>query len=198
MNLQPIQEALDSYSDYQMKARRQAAAEGRPCRISCAKGCAACCSEPLFLYEPEVLLMLAALTAEQLDYVRERTVAWLAKAEWLDKEPGNHLVNAFKYRAHEMVCPFLRNNLCIAYRQRPFGCRAHLAKGPRSGCEDLALRPQQTFWFMPELTAEMRRRLEGAMHTALGGELDKPLTVNGGHLGFLLAKHFELGEVKIK
>jgi len=197
MNLEPIQKALDWYSDTIFQVRQKKAREGTPVVLSCSKGCSACCSEPLAATEPEMLLMLSKLSAEQLAEVKERTQVWLAKAQAMGLDDMDDAPNAFVYRAHNLECPFLKNKMCIAYHQRPLGCRAHMAIGPRQACEDLNLRPKQKFCYMPELLEAANMRLINAVIDG-AGPLAEKIFLDMGHLGSLLARHFKLVEVEVK
>jgi len=110
LNLQPIKEVHAWFS-----AAQQRVFAPNKCKVTCVHGCSACCSEPLSVFSPEMEVALSELTPEQLEYVKGRTAEWLKKADWLAREPNNNVVNAFKYRAHGMVCPFLKDNQCLCY-----------------------------------------------------------------------------------
>ncbi len=54
---------------------------------------------------------------------------------------------AIMYRTLGIPCPFLdqKRATCTIYESRPYGCRTHLAVGPRRLCDVDALRHKQQF-----------------------------------------------------
>ena len=125
---------------------------------SCQKGCAACCRMLVPLSPPEAFTLrefVRALPAEQ----QERIVARLAEAKSILLTHGlwNQLValgessqmpddNSLEpvnqaYYALRMPCPFLEDNLCSIYDERPAACRELLVTSPAELCQDMATNP---------------------------------------------------------
>src|SRR3954471_9421864 len=129
--------------------------EGRPIRITCTKGCAACCEELLHVSELETRLIVESLNDAQKDELRQRVRQWLDQiGDRLDeREP-----DALEYRSWRIPCPLLKNGLCTVHDKRPLKCRSHLTDGPRRSCEDLSLRATQRFIDIPELKADVADR----------------------------------------
>ncbi len=119
--------------------------------VTCAAGCSACCSEPVIGDRSEVEHLLRSLSESQIAVVRVKTERWLKnirKTRLLASERPN----VIDYRAANLVCPLLMDNLCSVYNRRPTSCRHHLAIGPRRKCDKLKERPNQTFIKMPQST----------------------------------------------
>lgn len=109
-----------------------------------------CCSEPAYCDDKEADAMLESLHPKQLAEVEERTKAWLEKARPFlgEKQP-----NAFKYRLANIPCPLLDNDgRCMAYENRPFGCRMFLALGEPEDCA-MPARKHQKFADYPQPNA---------------------------------------------
>ena len=112
----------------------------------CRKGCFACCSEPVYAGEAEVLHILESLTDKQTEALKPRLEKWLHRAFPLLRFD---MPNAFKYRELNAVCPFLQDGLCSVYDRRPFACRTWFAWQNPADCE-LPNREFQKFAdFMP-------------------------------------------------
>lgn len=163
--------------------------DGRKVRPTCAKGCSACCYEPVYAERSEAQLLASAvlrLPADVRARVLVRAKAWATRfrASPLLKEERPAVM---AYRALRLPCPLLEGGECLVYDDRPFGCRAHVAFGPREGCEDDAKRPDQVFM-------ENNDFMAGAI-TALAAGLarDGRAELLMDHLGALLAEAM-LGE----
>lgn len=104
-------------------------------RIACCSKCTTphCCDEPAYGDQREVRGMLASLTDEQREYVKEKTRVWFDKA-MASGLLFHDLPNAFQWRLHGMTCPFLRDGRCLAYARRPHGCRMFFAVGNPDDC----------------------------------------------------------------
>ncbi len=122
--------------------------------VSCQKGCAACCRMLVPISAPEALAL--ARTIDRLDQKeRNRLLAQLdlahqrlAKAELLKQltsladsenpvtdeaiEPLNRA-----YYALRMPCPFLENEVCSIYEDRPAACRELAVTSPATECQDM-------------------------------------------------------------
>lgn len=192
VNVQPIRDAMKWFDAALNKIRAYQAGKGDPLKITCAKGCFACCDEPLKVLEGEVDLILADLSPVEKENLKVAVLAWLnaAKAHKLegmvafnsdDLKADGKKINAFQYRAFKLTCPLLQDGVCSVYENRPTACRMHMACGPRIMCEDLAQRPNQKFLTIMELDAATASNLIRAH--ALAGYTE----VGVAHLGHFLA-----------
>jgi Fe-S-cluster containining protein len=128
-------------------------------RVSCRAGCSHCCRQliPVSLVEARALMTaLGKLPVAKQKAVRKRFEAALARLE--DNglvhpkgaaprtaliSPGEGdasdlwgQVNRAYYALH-IDCPFLENDRCVAYEERPFACREYLVTSDPELCRDL-------------------------------------------------------------
>jgi Fe-S-cluster containining protein len=135
----------------------QARAQGRA--VSCRAGCAACCRElvAISLAEAQDLAdLVAALPPERQAAVRARFAEALRRLEasgLLDpgEVPGERALHAAagssrlaaacevaqRYFAEQIPCPFLENESCSIYPQRPMVCREYHVTSPAERCARL-------------------------------------------------------------
>lgn len=168
--------------------------DGLPPQLTCGRGCAACCSEPVYVERQEVLLLakrLLDLPEAVRQRVLDRTRAWLARfrASPLLAETQPHVL---AYRALRLPCPLLENQECLLYRDRPNACRMHMAIGPREKCEDDAQRLDQLFISRHDLM------MGGVMKLIEGAQPGETVELVMEHLGLqlaeaLLGEHVESG-----
>lgn len=127
------------------QAVRDAAAQGK--RPSCHAGCSACCSYLVPMSRAEAHRLLAvvkALPPAQQAALRARheaTRARLAAAGLLEilEHPERISVEGLlevgdRYFAAAAPCPFLVDDQCSIYAERPLTCREHLALSPAARC----------------------------------------------------------------
>jgi len=146
--MNPTKTILLTADRYLARLTRESTQRGKP--PCCSAGCSACCSEPVMCSRVEAENMLSALSPEARAEVTEATRAWLAKV----KPSGllnESLPSVFKWRELKAVCPFLKNNLCRVYDDRPYGCRLHMAIGTPIACMDDELRRHQQYVSSPEV-----------------------------------------------
>jgi Fe-S-cluster containining protein len=120
-------------------------AQGRT--ISCRAGCGACCRQVVPVSESEarsLARLVDALPEPRRTAIRERfadAVRRLAVAGVLEPltravsqggEPVRELGLAY-FRAG-IACPFLENESCSIYRDRPLACREYLVTSPAEHC----------------------------------------------------------------
>ena len=125
--------------------------EATGAKISCRRGCAACCKAqpvPVTPAEAYALLRIVEAMDEPLQkQVRERFAdraarlreAGLAEAfihydDSMTAAEARH--NAQRYFRLGLVCPFLEDDACSIYRDRPFVCRQYLVTSPADLCQD--------------------------------------------------------------
>jgi Fe-S-cluster containining protein len=135
-------------------ATRQVASMGL--EVSCRQGCAACCkSQPVPVTPPEAFALakwVAELEPTQRDAVRERfrqRVQVLADAGLVDvyfqdrsslsRDDARQVTN--RYFQLRLECPFLIDDACSVYTQRPFVCRQYLVTSDPDHCEAPLERP---------------------------------------------------------
>lgn len=136
----------------------QAAAAGL--MISCRRGCAACCRMLVPVSPPEAFALqknIARLPAERQQQIRariEEAKTRLAEGGLLPQlnqvaETSRQLDDAAMdavnqaYYALRLPCPFLENEECSIYHDRPAACRELLVTSPPDLCQDLANNPIQ-------------------------------------------------------
>src|SRR5689334_20972621 len=144
--LLPALRAIDDRLIDATVARHEAAGE----RISCSKGCAACCKrQPVPVAPPEALALarlVDALPEPRRSAVRaafETAVARLRAAGLYDaymrRDPtltrDAVLAIVRRYMALALPCPFLVDDACGIYAERPFVCRQYLVTSPPALCE---------------------------------------------------------------
>ena len=117
--------------------------------VSCRKGCSACCSYLIPLSVPEVFRLrkeLLAMPTERATVVLEscfeaaKTI--LSKrlerfdAEGLAGNQQSQIDRLSKwYTELKLACPFLLDDLCTMYEQRPLACREHIVTGSLVSCK---------------------------------------------------------------
>ena len=128
------------------QARELSAAQDAP--ITCrGAGCHWCCKEPVLVTKLEVEYALQHYPAEQMEDLVVKTRRWLtlAKTTGILREPNMGNANVLFYRLASLWCPFLTDQRCAVYEQRPAACRMHMAIGDPVICEDDYKRGKQQF-----------------------------------------------------
>ncbi len=113
----------------------------QPC---CAHGCNACCQEPAYCDVNEVAAMLAILPQDQIEALKLRVIEWMQSTSTVRRTEVQ--INATAYRKLAITCPMLspETGLCLAYANRPMGCRTFFATGNPAHCK-LPEREHQKF-----------------------------------------------------
>lgn len=125
----------------------EASAAERGERVSCAKGCGACCRQMVPISVPEahhLAAVVAGMPGEQAERVRGRFAVALERLE----RAG--LLTALRGRAGlteaelagldvayfrlGMACPFLEEETCSVHAVRPLACREFLVTSPAAHC----------------------------------------------------------------
>ena len=156
--LLPALRAIDDRLIETVVASIEAGAE----RVTCTKGCSACCrAQPVPVTPPEALAL--ASLVERLPEPRRAKVraAFAAAAERLraaglydvymchDPELTRETARAIarRYFALSIACPFLGDDACSIYADRPFVCRQYLVTSPPDLCRaplDNPVKPVRT------------------------------------------------------
>jgi Fe-S-cluster containining protein len=149
--------------------------------IPCSKGCSACCDRCLVpLSVPEALRFKEEMIAEP-SYRRESVWETCLRAAQLilGQRPPDSLIYQTDasdpeqaadlrlisdwYTSLNLACPFLINNACGIYEQRPLACREHFIKGSSAACrgqEELAEVVEMPVR-LPNVLGQLASELEG-------------------------------------
>jgi Fe-S-cluster containining protein len=116
-------------------------------KITCRKGCAACCRTMIPIAEVEahgLRDLVDRLPEPRRTRIRERFADALrrleqtgrlarlrARARWKD---ADHRENQVEYFRLGIACPFLENEACSIYGERPASCREFLVTSPAEKC----------------------------------------------------------------
>jgi Fe-S-cluster containining protein len=126
-------------------ADREAAGE----RVSCSKGCSACCrTQPVPITPPETLALarlVDALPEPRQSAVRAAFAAAVTQLRTADiydvymrRDPAMTRETAIaavrRYMTLALACPFLVDEACGIYADRPFVCRQYLVTSPPDLC----------------------------------------------------------------
>lgn len=125
--------------------------EATGARVSCARGCSACCrAQPVPVTPPEAFALLklvealppgrrAAVQARFAEGAHRLAAAGLA-SRFLERDPAMtpHEARALAsaYFALGLACPFLEDDACSIHPQRPFVCRQYLVRSAPALCAD--------------------------------------------------------------
>lgn len=137
---------VESMTDAMVSTAAQAEADqGRP--ISCKKGCGACCRQlvPISevearhirevvskLPEPRRTTVLARFAEARRQLEASGLLDSLNKrADWSD---GEGRAIGLRYFAQGIPCPFLEEESCSIYHDRPVTCREYLVTSPAENC----------------------------------------------------------------
>jgi Fe-S-cluster containining protein len=115
--------------------------------ISCRKGCGACCRQLVAISEVEAR-RLRQVVEEMPEPRRSRILARFADARSKLSEAGllphldraNKLTDneytslAMSYFGEHIACPFLEDESCSIYNERPITCREYLVVSPAENC----------------------------------------------------------------
>ncbi len=125
---------------------------------SCQKGCAACCRMLVPLSVPEALALrewvrarpavqqdrlsarFAEMKSQLLSHGLWRRLSEVCNAPEQPKDDGLEDLNR-EYYALRLPCPFLEEETCTIYEERPSACRELLVTSPPERCDDLLNNP---------------------------------------------------------
>jgi Fe-S-cluster containining protein len=126
--------------------------------VSCQKGCAACCRMLVPVSAPEAFALrdyVGSLPAERQQCIAARLAR--VKSLLLSRGLWNRLVELSEasqpyddealepinreYYALRVPCPFLEDELCSIYEERPAACRELLVTSPAAWCQDIVKNP---------------------------------------------------------
>lgn len=161
------------------------AAERQGFEVSCRKGCAACCRQlvPVSPGEARALVRLVETLPEpHRSHVRERfesAVEKLDAAGVLDAFRREAKISSDQFKSlgldyfdQAVACPFLEEESCSIYSDRPLSCREYLVTSPAEECS----RPNAATIRTAPLAALQARALQ-AMEREVSGEQWIPLVL---------------------
>ncbi|HEV7662264.1 MAG TPA: YkgJ family cysteine cluster protein [Chloroflexota bacterium] len=147
--------------------------------VSCRKGCGACCRQVVPISQPEARRL--GDLVEGFDEPRQSAVRarFAAAGERIDSaglrqrlllpaelSDGERQALAVDYLRLGVACPFLEDESCSIYADRPLVCREYLVTTPAAHCGD------------PDLGPVVRIPLAGRVSVALG-QLEAPTAERG-------------------
>lgn len=115
-------------------------------KISCTKGCGACCRQAVPLAEIEAYkladLVEAMPDAKRAEIKERFETAWRHFAEigWFERldncatAPETREKVVLEYFYEGVACPFLENESCSIHQSRPLACREYLVTSPAENC----------------------------------------------------------------
>jgi len=124
-------------------------------RISCKKGCGACCSQPVPISEVEaynIAELVESMPEPRRSEIRKKfadAVEHFSDMNWFDRmnefatrpEPENpdmqykDVIEAgIEYFNENIPCPFLEEGSCSIHQERPLACREYLVMSPAENC----------------------------------------------------------------
>jgi len=126
-----------------------AAAKKKGKKISCKKGCGACCRQPVPLAEFEaynIAEIVEEMPEPRRSEVKERfnkalthfaEIGWIERfencADYSEKERLEVFLDYFK---EGIPCPFLVDESCSIHQDRPLVCREYLVTNPVNNCSN--------------------------------------------------------------
>jgi len=131
-------------------AINNATSEGKS--ISCKKGCGACCRMAVPVSEPEAHRLrdvVVAMPEPRRSEIQQRFAAGMEvfrQTGLLDnmfqrvsgeQEERNAMANLDAYYATGVPCPFLEEESCSIYEERPLICREFLVTSPAENCANI-------------------------------------------------------------
>ncbi len=185
------------------------AREGK--KPSCKAGCSHCCRQlvPVSVVEAKALaLAVAKMPPKRREATRRRFAALLARLESegivqpSGGAPRTALVSREKGDASEMWaevnrhyfslhldCPFLEQDRCTVYEERPFVCREYMVTSPATLCAsmDPSLEAVPRPIYMTQAVARMAESLDGVQPSSV--PLPLLLEWAEAHGGELVSEH---------
>jgi Fe-S-cluster containining protein len=218
----PFLQALAS--QVSQSAHEAAVEAGRP--VTCAKGCAACCRQgvAISLVEARALAQLVAdMPPARRREIRGRFAAVLARLEESGLLGADHSAPSAEFPLAEteqqrlgvawfslqIACPFLEDEACGIYEDRPLVCREHQVTSPAAACSRLFREPADRIELPVRLGAALARAAERvtgvstamiplAMSLQLPPDVDRALATPHDPRRMLEALLDEIGDCRIE
>jgi Fe-S-cluster containining protein len=177
----PVESLLPVARDLQGTFTRMAAAHPTfGGAISCRPGCAACCRHLVTVAPPEAFALLDAverLPAAEQEALESRFREVRAR---IQESLGDDFTRAAqelsfgdvadRYFHLDLPCPFLQDERCTVYEERPLVCRAYVVRSAPALCRT----PDSPEWQRIVVPVDLTRALEGMAH---GVWPDAPLCI---------------------
>ena len=150
-------------------AQAESRREGKD--ISCRVGCAACCRQLIPVSEHEarrIAVLVANLPPDRRREVEQRfehamaelqrhgLLERLATADQLESE-GERAELGHAYFELQLACPFLENEHCTIYAERPMACREYLVTSPAEHCWSPRTQPVEAAPVAANISAALYR-----------------------------------------
>lgn len=117
-------------------------------KVSCKRGCFACCCEALYVTRDEALLLyeehILKRPPEEQELIKAAVKRNVEKMR-LNGETKKKKAVASEYLKLWLVCPLLKDGECSVYKDRPHGCRVHFTNGDPAICADPERRMEQLY-----------------------------------------------------
>lgn len=123
------------------------AVESQGEKISCKKGCGACCRQPVPIAEVEafqIAELVENLPEPRRSEVKKRfaegvehfkKIKWFERLENCSRETPEELQKLImEYFGEGIPCPFLVEESCSIHLERPLSCREYLVTSPAENC----------------------------------------------------------------
>lgn len=120
-------------------------------KISCQKGCAACCRQAIPLSEIEAYEISAAVEAmpepRRAELKKRFETAWhhFADIGWFERLDASSKMSpkerdrmVVEYFDQKVDCPFLEDECCSIHQTRPLACREYMVTSPAENCWNLS------------------------------------------------------------
>jgi Fe-S-cluster containining protein len=116
-------------------------------KISCQKGCGACCSQPVPLAEMEaypIAELVENMPEPRRSEIKQKfedACAHFREIGWFDRleecptaSPETQEKVVMEYFHEGVSCPFLEDQSCSIHQDRPLACREYLVTSPAENC----------------------------------------------------------------
>jgi Fe-S-cluster containining protein len=169
----PLLQALAS----QLSQTADAAAADAGAPVSCAKGCGACCRQLVSISTVEaraLAKLVAAMPEPRRGEIGARFAAALTRLAESGLAERDHAAPDARYPlaetpqqrlaadwfALQIACPFLEDEACGIYEDRPLVCREHLVTSPAANCSRMFQAPVDRIDLPVRLGAALARAAE--------------------------------------
>lgn len=156
-------------------AQREASAVGRAVR--CGPGCGACCRQLVPIAIPEAVGLLGVVDGLEAGHRRRVEARFQAAGERLrsagledrvlaggsEADAASRRALGLDYFALGIACPFLEDESCSIYEQRPLACREYLVTSDPSYCQQPRANSVQTVEMPQRFSLIFRRFVAGCL-----------------------------------
>lgn len=162
--------------------KRGVMAEGR---VSCKKGCSACCYYPVMVSILEALVIYRGLLKHRM---------WTSTLKAKFEESANKVrgLNLEVWFLSHIACPLLdeESKTCTAYKQRPFSCRTVFSRSDPALCDPATSGGHPPLLDRKQVVSEVGQEESRLMRKHQLGRIVLPLSV-----AVLLAEKLDKGEI---